>query len=68
MLNPMECGGTAATPIDDRPLAEPAGVGLHALHNCGGRRDGPMHSCEALAASLNIPAVRAVRFVHRRNP
>ncbi len=58
----LEMGWTAATPIDDSPLAEPIGDGLHAFRNYSGVHYGPLRLREALGNSLNIPALRAIRF------
>jgi penicillin-binding protein 1C len=59
----LENGWTAATLVDDRPLSEPVGRGLHSYHNYSRRHYGPLRVREALGNSLNIPAVRAIQFV-----
>lgn len=59
----LERGWTAATILDDRPLAEPVGRGLHPYHNYSRAHYGPVRLREALGNSLNIPAVRAIQFV-----
>jgi len=59
----LERGWTAATLVDDQPLAEAVGRGLHAYHNYSRTYYGPLRVREALGNSLNIPAVRAVQFV-----
>ncbi|OEU63354.1 MAG: penicillin-binding protein 1C [Desulfobacterales bacterium PC51MH44] len=59
----MEHGWTAATLIDDSPLAESVGVGLHTYHNYNRSFYGPVSLRQALGNSLNIPAVRAIHFV-----
>ncbi len=59
----LEKGWTAATTLDDRPLAVPVGRGLHAYHNYSRTYYGPLRLRDALGNSLNIPAVRAVQFV-----
>jgi penicillin-binding protein 1C len=59
----LEKGWTAATLVDDSPLAEPVGRGLHAYHNYSRIHYGPLRVREALGNSLNIPAVRAIQFV-----
>ena len=59
----LEKGWTAATMLDDRPLAAPVGRGLHAYHNYSRTYYGPLRLRDALGNSLNIPAVRAVQFV-----
>ena len=56
-------GWTAATLVDDSPLSEPVGRGLHAYHNYSRMHYGPVRVREALGNSLNIPAVRAIQFV-----
>lgn len=59
----LERGWTAATLVDDSPLAQPVGVGLHTYRNYSGRHYGPLRVREALGNSLNVPAVRAIDFV-----
>jgi penicillin-binding protein 1C len=59
----LEKGWTAATMLDDRPLAVPVGRGLHAYHNYSRTYYGPLRLRDALGNSLNIPAVRAAQFV-----
>jgi len=59
----LEKGWTAATMVDDYPLSEPVGHGLHAYHNYSRVHYGPIRVREALGNSLNIPAVRAIQFV-----
>ncbi len=59
----LEKGWTAATMVDDSPLSESVGRGLHAYHNYSRIHYGPVRVREALGNSLNIPAVRAVQFV-----
>jgi penicillin-binding protein 1C len=56
-------GWTAATLVDDSPLSETVGQGLHAYHNYSRVHYGPIRVREALGNSLNIPAVRAIQFV-----
>lgn len=58
----LEKGWTAATLLDDRPLAEAVGRGLHSYHNYSRTHYGPLRVREALGNSLNIPAVRAIQF------
>ncbi len=55
-------GWTAATLIDDTPLTNPVGRGLHTYHNYSRRYYGQVTLRQALGNSLNIPAVRAIRF------
>lgn len=59
----LEKGWTAATVIDDAPLSEAVGAGLHAYRNYSRKFYGPVTLRQALANSLNIPAVKAVQFV-----
>lgn len=58
----MEHGWTAATLIDDSPLAEAVGRGLHRYRNYSRAHYGPVRLREALGNSLNIPAVRAAQY------
>ena len=55
-------GWTAATVIDDAPLTEMVGAGLHSYSNYSRRFYGPLTLREALGNSLNIPAVRSIQF------
>jgi penicillin-binding protein 1C len=59
----LKKGWTAATMVDDSPLSESVGGGLHAYHNYSRIHYGPLRVREALGNSLNIPAVRAIQFV-----
>lgn len=59
----LEKGWTAATFIQDTPLAEPVGTGLHTFHNYSRYYYGPLRLRDALGNSLNIPAIRTIRFV-----
>ena len=59
----LEKGWTAATLIQDSPLAAKVGVGLHAYHNYSGQYYGAVTLRNALGNSLNIPAVRTIQFV-----
>jgi penicillin-binding protein 1C len=59
----LEKGWTAATLVDDLPLAKPVGLGLHTYHNYSRTHYGPVRMRIALGNSLNIPAVRAIQFV-----
>lgn len=61
----IEKGWTAATIIDDSPLAQPVGRGLHSFHNYSRQYYGPLRLRDALANSLNIPAVRTMAHVGR---
>jgi penicillin-binding protein 1C len=55
-------GWTAATRIDDTPLVQAVGSGLHTFRNYSRIFYGPVSLREALGNSLNTPAVRTVRF------
>ncbi len=59
----LENGWTAATLIDDSELSEAVGTGQHTFHNYSHRHYGPVRLREALGNSLNIPAVKTLRFV-----
>lgn len=67
----LEQGWTPATLIDDSPFAEAVGHGLHNYRNYSRHYYGPLRLREALANSLNVPAVKAVsltgrsEFLHR---
>lgn len=59
----LERGWNPATVIDDAPLAQPVGNGIHNFRNYSRIFYGPVRLREALGNSLNIPAVKAVEFV-----
>ncbi len=59
----LEKGWTAATLIDDSPLIESVGHGMHSFRNYNRDFYGPISLRDALGNSLNIPAIRSVRFV-----
>jgi penicillin-binding protein 1C len=59
----LERGWTAATLIDDSPLSESVGGGQHTFHNYSHVQYGPLRLREALGNSLNIPAVKTLKFV-----
>jgi penicillin-binding protein 1C len=59
----IEKGWTAATLINDNELSEAVGGGQHTFHNYSHIHYGPIRLREALGNSLNIPAVRALKFV-----
>lgn len=59
----LESGWTASTLIDDSPLAEAVGQGLHRFRNYSRHYHGPVRLREALGNSLNVPAVRALQAV-----
>lgn len=56
-------GWTAATMLDDSPLEESVGLGMHTYHNYSRGHYGLISLREALGNSLNIPAVRAVQYI-----
>ncbi len=58
----LDRGWTAATIIDDSPLARPVGDGMHPFRNYSRRHYGPLRLREALGNSLNIPAIRTIQF------
>jgi penicillin-binding protein 1C len=59
----LDRGWTAATVIDDAPLSEAIGTGLHRFKNYSNIFYGPVTLREALANSLNIPALKTLRHV-----
>jgi penicillin-binding protein 1C len=59
----LERGWTAATMIDDSDLSEAVGGGQHTFHNYSHRQYGLLRFREALGNSLNIPAVKTLKFV-----
>lgn len=59
----LEMGWTPATLIDDSPLAEAVDTGLHAFNNYSHTFYGPLRLRDALANSLNVPAIRTVQYV-----
>jgi penicillin-binding protein 1C len=63
----LEKGWTAATLIDDSPLAIAVGNGLHSIRNYSGQYYGPLRLREALANSLNVPAIRTAEYVGREH-
>ena len=58
----MEMGWTPATIIDDAPMVQPVGSGLHDFHNYSRVYYGPLRLREALGNSLNTPAIRTIQF------
>ncbi|TQV66503.1 penicillin-binding protein [Exilibacterium tricleocarpae] len=56
-------GWTAATMLEDMPLEEGVGPGMHTYHNYSRIHYGPVSLREALGNSLNIPAVRTVQYL-----
>ena len=59
----LERGWTAATLIDDSELSESVGGGQHTFHNYSHVHYGALRLREALGNSLNIPAVKTLKFV-----
>jgi len=59
----LEQGWTAASMLDDTPLEESVGLGMHTYHNYSRDHYGLISLREALGNSLNIPAIRAIQFV-----
>ena len=59
----LQRGWTAATLIDDAPLAQAVGMGLHHYHNYSRTHYGALRLREALGNSLNIPAIRTMAVV-----
>lgn len=59
----LEKGWTAATIIEDAPLSEAVGAGLHSFNNYSHVFYGNITLREALGNSLNIPALKTINFV-----
>lgn len=59
----LDKGWTPATIIEDSPLAGAVGTGLHWFKNYSNTYYGRITLREALANSLNIPAVRTIGYV-----
>ena len=59
----LDSGWTPATIIEDAPLAEAVGTGLHNFRNYSNVHYGRITLREALANSLNIPALLTVNHV-----
>jgi penicillin-binding protein 1C len=59
----LEKGWTAATLVEDNPLAEAVGTGLHNFRNYSRTFYGWLRLRDALGNSLNTPAIRTVQFV-----
>ncbi|MDY0042420.1 MAG: transglycosylase domain-containing protein, partial [Desulforhabdus sp.] len=58
----LEMGCTPATLLDDSPLAEAIGAGLHSFNNYSRTCYGPVRLRDALGNSLNIPAIRTIQL------
>ncbi len=61
----LERGWTAATVLEDEPLTEAVGTGLHNFRNYSRHYYGPVRLREALGNSLNVPAIKTVQFTGR---
>lgn len=59
----LDKGWTAATILDDNPMSEAVGTGLHKFKNYSNTFYGRLPLREALGNSLNIPAVLTVEYV-----
>ena len=59
----LERGWTAATLIDDAELSESIGGGQHTFQNYSHRHYGLLRLRDALGNSLNIPAVKTLKYV-----
>ena len=59
----LDSGWSPATELDDAPMAEAIGTGLHDFHNYSGTFYGKISLREALGNSLNIPALETISFV-----
>lgn len=59
----LEQGWSPATELDDAPMAEAIGTGLHDFHNYSHTFYGKISLREALGNSLNIPALETIDFV-----
>lgn len=54
-------GWTASTIVDDSPLSQGVGAGLHNFRNYSRIHYGPLPLRHALGNSLNVPAVKAIQ-------
>lgn len=59
----LDSGWSPATLLDDSPMAEAIGTGLHDFHNYSHTFYGKLTLREALGNSLNIPALLTIQFV-----
>ncbi len=59
----LDSGWSPATILDDSPMAEAIGGGLHDFHNYSHTFYGKLTLREALGNSLNIPALLTIQFV-----
>ncbi len=56
-------GWNASTMIEDRPLSEGVGRGVHQYRNYSNKHYGAVSVRNALGNSLNIPAIKAAKYV-----
>jgi penicillin-binding protein 1C len=56
-------GWTASTLIKDAPLSQAVGLGIHNYRNYSRTYYGELRVREALGNSLNVPAVKAIKFI-----
>ncbi len=59
----LDSGWSPATQLEDEPMAETIGTGLHAFRNYSRTFYGKISLREALGNSLNIPALETVAFI-----
>lgn len=59
----LDSGWSPATMLDDEPMAEAIGSGLHDFHNYSHTFYGKISLREALGNSLNIPALQTISFI-----
>ncbi|MDD2723229.1 MAG: transglycosylase domain-containing protein [Methylovulum sp.] len=59
----LDAGWSPATELNDAPMAEAIGSGLHDFHNYSHLFYGKISLREALGNSLNIPALQTIAFV-----
>ena len=63
----IEKGWSAATILDDSPLSEPVGTGMHSYNNYSRINYGKLPLRQCLGNSLNIPAVRTLQYTGVEN-
>jgi len=59
----IDAGWSPGTMLEDAPLSEAVGTGLHRFNNYSRQFYGEVSLRQALGNSLNIPAIHAVNFV-----
>jgi len=59
----LKKGWEATTLIDDSPLSESVGLGIHSYHNYSNNNYGLITLRQSLGNSLNIPAIKTIQFV-----